>query len=153
MNGRMLVCFAACLMAVHARAATYYVATSSNDANAGTSWALAKQTIQAAIDVAVSNDTVLVSNGVYGTGGRVVSFGMTNRLAAVSNAADGAYAVVINPSSTARVYRVFGLTNLHINPQGWSAMSGTQTGTGAALVFTVTNPAPALNYHSTVGLP
>ncbi len=75
------------------------------------------------------------------------------RVAAVSNATAGAYAVVINPSSTARVYRVFGLTNLHIHPQGWTAVSGTQTGTGAALVFTVTNPAPVLNYHSAVGLP
>ena len=55
-----------CAMAVlvaagETHAATYYVAPSGNDANAGTSWAAPKQTIQAAIDLTVSNDVVLVS--------------------------------------------------------------------------------------------
>jgi hypothetical protein len=65
--------------------ATWYVATNGTDAADGTTWATAKQTIQAAVDLAVSNDTVLVSNGVYATGGRVVFGSMTNRVA-ITNA-------------------------------------------------------------------
>ena len=46
---------------------TYHVAaTGGNDANSGLSWGLAKQTIQSALDLARSGDTVLVSNGIYG---------------------------------------------------------------------------------------
>ena len=61
-----------CLGALPALGATWYVATNGSDVAEGTNWATAKQTIQAAIDLAVSNDVVLVSNGVYATGGRVV---------------------------------------------------------------------------------
>ena len=49
----------------------YVSATSGDDSNDGSSWALAKQTIQAGVDVAASNDTVLVTNGTYNTGGRI----------------------------------------------------------------------------------
>ena len=47
----------------------YYVATNGNDMAAGTNWAAAKATIQAAIDAAIPGDTVWVNNGVYATGG------------------------------------------------------------------------------------
>jgi len=49
----------------------YVSATSGDDLNDGSSWALAKQTIQAGVDAAASNDTVLVTNGTYNTGGRI----------------------------------------------------------------------------------
>ena len=58
----------------------WHVATNGDDGAAGTNWATAKQTIQAAVDAAASNDIVLVSNGVYATGGRMDAWGLTNRL-------------------------------------------------------------------------
>jgi hypothetical protein len=70
-----------------ARATTYYVATNGTSAGPGTSWDNAYNTIQGAVDVATSlADLVLVSNGVYATGGRLVAGGtVTNRLV-VTNA-------------------------------------------------------------------
>ncbi|MCL1920724.1 MAG: hypothetical protein FWG50_06555 [Kiritimatiellaeota bacterium] len=45
--------------------ATWYVSPCGEDGNAGTCWAVAKQTIQAAIDVSAAGDTITVTNGVY----------------------------------------------------------------------------------------
>lgn len=50
-----------------APASTYYVDASRPDnSGAGTSWATAKKTIQAAINVSTANDTIIVTNGTYG---------------------------------------------------------------------------------------
>ncbi len=67
----MLAAFAA-FCAFDAFAGIVYVsATSGDDSNDGSSWALAKQTIQAGVDAAASNDMVLVTNGTYNTGSRL----------------------------------------------------------------------------------
>jgi len=63
---------------------TYYVdAANGNDANDGSSWATAKQTIQNAVDNIgdVPGNQVIVTNGVYDLGGAVIpGFTLTNRV-------------------------------------------------------------------------
>ena len=46
-------------------AGEFFVRVDGNDANSGTSWPLAKKTIQAAVDLAPDSSTVWVSNGTY----------------------------------------------------------------------------------------
>ncbi|MBI3987618.1 MAG: VCBS repeat-containing protein, partial [Lentisphaerae bacterium] len=66
MNWRKIAVLWSIVLAAEAgRAATYYVSPSGNDANNGTSWALAKLTINAGVGVATNGDTVLVANGAY----------------------------------------------------------------------------------------
>jgi hypothetical protein len=61
---------------------THYVdPNSSNLAIPYTNWTTAARTIQDAIDVAVAGDEIIVTNGVYATGGRAVYGTMTNRAA------------------------------------------------------------------------
>ena len=57
-----------------------YVAPSGSDASSGSSWAEAKATIQSAVDASPPAGTVLVSNGVYESGGRAIGGGPTNRV-------------------------------------------------------------------------
>ena len=74
--GRMvLAVYLLCALGPKAGAATWSVATNGNDSAAGTSWGTAKQTIQAAVDHATNDDSVLVSNGVYAAGTRVTPGG------------------------------------------------------------------------------
>ncbi|MBU1694776.1 MAG: PKD domain-containing protein, partial [Verrucomicrobia bacterium] len=59
----------------------YYVATNGSDAAAGTNWATATATIQAAADVAGRGCVIWVTNGLYDAGGRRVAGGLlTNRV-------------------------------------------------------------------------
>jgi PKD repeat protein len=73
---------ASCTTRVQIVAATVrHVATGGGHVIPYASWANAATSIQAAIDVALPGETVLVTNGVYGSGGSVVHGAMTNRIA------------------------------------------------------------------------
>ena len=104
-----------------------YVSTHGNDAADGTSWATAKATIQAGIDVTIPGGLVLVSNGVYAIGGALAA-GMTNR-AAITNA------VTVRSVNGPAVTIIQGQ-----GPLGDNAVRCVYATDGAALVgFTLTN--------------
>ena len=81
-----------------------------DDSGDGTGWGTAKRTIQAAVDLADTGDTVLVAPGIYGEGTRVTPGGrLLNRVVATKEitlkSRDGAEKTVIlgarDPSDTA----------------------------------------------------
>jgi hypothetical protein len=55
-----------------AAATTYYVATTGDNANAGTSWATAWLTIQYAVATAAGGDTIMVGPGTFVEAGQIV---------------------------------------------------------------------------------
>jgi hypothetical protein len=64
-----------------------------------------------------------------------------------------AISLMIDPSSTARVYEVYALTNLAAVPQTWVFHSSSQTRTGTAVLLTITNDASTRCYRTSVRLP
>ncbi len=70
-----------CLLSSVALADTHYVSLTGGHIPPYTNWAMAATNIQDAVDAAVAGDTVLVTNGIYNTGGRVIYGNTTNRVA------------------------------------------------------------------------
>src|SRR5438445_10681630 len=77
--------FAAAILlasAAGASAATHYVDVNSTNATPPyTTWSTAATNIQDAVDAAVAGDEIVVTNGIYASGGRAVYGTMTNRVA------------------------------------------------------------------------
>jgi len=66
--------------------------------------------------------------------------------------APASLSMVINPTSTARVYRIFSMTNLLESPQTWMVGDLMQTGNGGSVSFPVTNSGPVIFYRTGAGL-
>lgn len=74
-------------------------------------------------------------------------------LVVVTNPPRGVIDLVVDPSSTARVYGVYMSTNLLTDPQRWGLLPPEQLGTGGEVIFTITNDAPIRSYRTGVRLP
>jgi hypothetical protein len=95
------------LLSISAAATTRYVDVNGTNATPPyTNWATAATTIQDAVDAASAGDEIVVTNGVYATGGRAVYGKMTNRVAVTKQ-----------------------LTILSVNGPEFTAIAGRQTAT------------------------
>ena len=106
----------------------YYVAQSGLHIPPFANWVNAATNIQAAIDVAQNGDTVLVTNGVYDTGGIAVNSVLTNRIAITK-------AITVRSVNGPQVTSIVGK-----EPLGNTAVRCAYVGSNACLVgFTLTN--------------
>src|SRR6266550_1786950 len=91
-----------------------------------TNWATAARTIQAAVDAAAAGDEIVVTNGIYATGGRTVALYETNR-------------VVVDKPLTLRSVNGPQFTAIHGAGDGWVTRC-IYLASGATLSgFTLTN--------------
>ncbi|MCE9614904.1 MAG: M6 family metalloprotease domain-containing protein [Lentisphaerae bacterium] len=110
---------------------THFVSSSSTTpVPPYTNWTTAAQTIQDAVDVSEDGDTVLVTNGTYNAGGRIVFGALSNRVAITR-------AVTVQSVGGPAVTRISGQ-----GPNGNSAVRGAYVSSGAALIgFTLSDGA------------
>ena len=130
-----LVVMLLALHAVDSMAAVLYVdLNNSNPVSPYSSWSTAATNIQDAVDAASSGDTVLVTNGVYATGGTMAGLPITNRVAVTQSIA---LESVNGPTVTViQGFQMVGTTN------GSSAVRCVFLTNGASLSgFTLTNGA------------
>jgi uncharacterized membrane protein YoaK (UPF0700 family) len=79
--GRLVGCFII-FLALNVLATVHYVDLNSTNATPPyTDWTTAATNIQDAIDASTNGETVLVTNGLYASGGRAMEGGITNRVA------------------------------------------------------------------------
>jgi hypothetical protein len=124
------------LTALHSSALTHYVDLNCPSPTPPyTNWVTAATNLQQAIDVAAEGDLVLVTNGVYQTGGRLVPAGTVTNRAAIDTAVT--VQSVNGPAVTIiQGYQMPGTTN------GASAVRCVYLADGAALLgFTLSNGA------------
>jgi hypothetical protein len=118
------------LFLFHASATVRYVnVNNSSSASPYTNWVTAAQTIQDAIDASSDGDQILVTNGVYQTGGRVVYGYLTNR-------------VVINKAVTAQSVN---------GPEVTTILGFPTNGDGAVRCVYLTNNATLLGFTLAFG--
>jgi hypothetical protein len=126
-----------------AEGATRYVNVSSLTPSAPyTNWASAATAIQDAINAAAIGDVIVVTNGLYRTGGQIVSGSMSNRVAVTKSVT---VTSVNGPAVTLiQGYQVPGTTN------GNGALRCAYLANGATLIgFTLTNGATRTSGNST----
>jgi hypothetical protein len=118
------------LFATAVQANTIHVSTNSLIDGPGTNWTNAFQTIQGAVDAAVAGDTVLVADGAYEVGGKVISAALVSRVA-------------INKPITVRSVNGPAVTTIvGAGPVGGYGVRCAYVGTDATLCgFTLTNGA------------
>lgn len=125
----LVICSALCAALTVSAATRYVNLDNPTPAAPFTSWATAATSIQDAVDVAMAGDEIVVTNGVYATGGRVV-YGMSNRVA------------VTRPITLRSVNGPTVTSIVGSGPKGANAVRCVYLTDGAMLVgFTLTNGA------------
>ena len=81
MFASLLLLFLFLATATASAAVRYVDVNSTSPAPPYTNWASAAATLQVAVDTASPGDEIVVTNGIYATGGRAVVGTMTNRVA------------------------------------------------------------------------
>ena len=143
MSHRTVTLFSAgLLLAEPARALAdvHYVDVNSTNATPPyTDWASAATKIQDAVDAAVADDAILVTNGTYAAGGRTVDGATTNRVAInkplVLRSVNGALSTIIDGGN---LYRCLYLTN-GASVSGFTLIHGRAAGGGGGLFCESTN--------------